>query len=180
MKSSSVFTVILMTILVLPACESAQQTAAPVVPGATLARATGCELFGGGIDSHAEIVPTDRNGRVAITIEPVSTVCDEEAGGIWFKVYSFLDDGTAQGRRIFLGSDHDPVVLRANAAHTEVAWIVNVDFVPPAEPFKLVAGFFPPLVVEAYGPGGKIGEITDVLNQIPDPGRRGPHLHGND
>ncbi len=180
MKSSPLFAVILTTILLLPACETAQQTAAPIVPGATLARAAGCELFGGGIDSHADIVPTDRHGRVAIAIEPVTTICDREESGVWFKVYSFLDDGTAQGRRIFLGSDHDPVVLRANPSHTEVAWIVNIDFVPPAEPFKLVSGFFPPLVVEAYGPGGKIGEITDVLNHIPGAGPRGPHLHGND
>jgi hypothetical protein len=180
MKTSPLFAVLLTTILVLPACESAQETTAPGVPPAVLARTTGCEVFGGGIDTHAEIAPTDRHGRVAIAIEPVATICELEQKGIWFKVYSFLDDGTAQGRRIFLASDHNPIALRANPSRTDVAWTVNIDFVPPAEPFKLVSGFFPPLLVEAYGPGGKIGEITCVLNEIPDAGPRGPHLHGND
>jgi len=145
-----------------------------------LARTSSCEVFGGGIDTHADVVATNQNNRAAITIEPVSTICDEAANGIWFKVDSFLDDGTATGRRIFLAGDHHPVALRQNASGTETAWMVNIEFVPPAEPFQLVGGFFPRLVVEAYGPAGKIGEITCVVNDIPETGPRGPHLHGND
>jgi len=183
MKTSPLFAVILTTILVLPACEPSQQTTAPVLPNATLARASSCDVSGGGIDTNVEVVPATKAGRAVFHIEPVSTMCDQDPNGIWFKVFAFVDDGSDAGRRILLGSDHSPAALRQrtdSAGITSTSWALDVDFVPTALPLATTNGFSHRVIVEADGPGGKIGEIECFTVESPDAGPRGPHLHGKD
>jgi hypothetical protein len=188
--------------LALGACESANQPltadmakhetsdqalgpsvpASPTTPDIAFVRVPDCVLKGGGVDGWGEVVPTARKHGAAIRIEGIFTLCTPANEGIWFKVYSFVDDGTQTGHRILLASDHNPVVLRQrtdSSGETATSWQINIDFIPSALPLVEPNHVQPRVMVEAYGRGGKIGEVFCYLDENPDAGPRGPRRGGN-
>jgi len=184
MRMSPFYVPILIMSVALAACQSTPDSVTSLsstTPGVAFSRTQDCQLQGGGVDGNGEVVPTARKHRSAIRIEGIFTVCSQENVGTWFKVYSFIDDGTESGHRILLAADHDPVVLRqaTYSSGTVTSWQVNIDFVPSSEPLAKPNGFQPRVLLEAYGHGGKIGEVACYLDDSPDAGPRGPHRRGD-